>query len=318
MKNSKNIFSRTDLAYEGYSDTGKAGSKGFEVKERLNRGIKVSDVSISEDSAVKLIGRPKGRYITILSGPLWSLSEKEERAVISVISSELKKALHRVLKKEFSQNSTVLVCGLGNEEITADAIGPKTVSYLTVTRHVKAFDGAIYRSLGSCSVCALRPGVVAQTGIETAELVRGAAEHVSPDAILVIDALAARSCDRLASTVQLSDTGIEPGSGIGNNRKAINRETLGVPVIALGVPTVIDSSSLIYDALSRGGINELGKDMREVLENGKNFFVSLKDSDMITKKVAYILSDAINEALIVKSNNSNIERINSNKQHSKT
>lgn len=313
MEKYKNIFSRTDLAYEGYSESNKVKNKGFELKERQNRGVKISDVSITEDSAAEIIGRPKGRYITVLSGPLWSLSEKEERAVISVISSELKKALRRVLKREFSQTSTVLVCGLGNEEITADAIGPRTVSYLTVTRHVKAFNSAIYRSLGACSVCAFRPGVVAQTGIETAELVRGTAQHVSPDAVLVIDALAARSCDRLASTVQLSDTGLEPGSGIGNNRRAINRETLGVPVIALGVPTVIDSSSLIYDALTRGGVKEISDDMKSVLENGRQFFVSLKESDMITKKVAEILSCAINDALLVKSNNSSKERINSNK-----
>ena len=309
----KNIFSRTDLAYEGYSDSAKTKHEGFELKERQNRGIKISDVSITEDSAAERIGRPKGRYITVLSGPLWSLSEKEERTVISVISSELRKALKRVLKKDFSENSTILVCGLGNEEITADAIGPKTLSYLTVTRHIKAFSTSIYHSLGSCSVCALRPGVVAQTGIETAELVRGTTQHVSPDAVLVIDALAARSCDRLAATIQLSDTGLEPGSGIGNNRRAINKETLGVPVIALGVPTVIDSSSLIYDALTRGGIEEIGDDMKKVLENGRQFFVSLKESDMITKKVAYILSCAINDALLVKSNNSGTDRIKSNK-----
>lgn len=304
MENSTNIFSRTDLAYEGYSNSDKRNDEGLVLKERQNRGIRISDVSITTDSAAKSIGRPKGRYITVLSGPLWSLTEKEEHAVISVVTSELKKTLRRVMKKSFSQNNTILVCGLGNEEITADAIGPKTISYLTVTRHIKSFNNEIYRSLGSCSVCALRPGVVAQTGIETAELVRGASQHVSPDAVLVIDALAARSCDRLASTIQLSDTGLEPGSGIGNNRKAINEETLGVPVIALGVPTVIDSSSLIYDALNRGGINEISDDMKNVLENGKRFFVSLKESDMVTKKVSYILSCAINNALLVDSNNS--------------
>lgn len=304
MKNSTNIFSRTDLAYEGYSNSDKRNDEGLVLKERQNRGIRISDVSITTDSAAKSIGRPKGRYITVLSGPLWSLTEKEEHAVISVVTSELKKTLRRVMKKSFSQNNTILVCGLGNEEITADAIGPKTISYLTVTRHIKSFNNEIYRSLGSCSVCALRPGVVAQTGIETAELVRGTSQHVSPDAVLVIDALAARSCDRLASTIQLSDTGLEPGSGIGNNRKAINEETLGVPVIALGVPTVIDSSSLIYDALNRGGINEISDDMKNVLENGKRFFVSLKESDMVTKKVSYILSCAINNALLVDSNNS--------------
>jgi len=130
---------------------------------------------------------------------------------------------------------------------------------------------------------------------------------------LVIDALAARSCDHLASTIQLSDTGLEPGSGIGNLRKAINAETLGVPVIAMGVPTVIDSSSLIYDALNRGGINEISNDMRDVLENGRRFFVSLKESDMITKKVSYILSCAINNALLVNSNNLSERRINFNK-----
>jgi GPR endopeptidase len=150
---------------------------------------------------------------------------------------------------------THLVVGLGNSEITPDAIGPFSVRKLNVTRHLRGIDEKLYDTIGRCEISALFPGVLGQTGIETVELIRGAAENAHPDVVLVIDALAARSCDRLAATVQLSDSGINPGSGIGNHRKAICRETVGVPVIALGVPTVVNSATLVYDALHKAGID---------------------------------------------------------------
>ena len=137
------------------------------------------------------------------------------------------------------------------------------------------------------------PGVLAQTGIETVEMVKSAAQNVTPDLIIAIDALAARSCERLASTIQLSDNGISPGSGIGNMRKAINRENIGVPVLALGVPTVVDSSTLVYDALRKAGIEEVDGELSTVLENGRGFFVSPKESDVITKSVAHLLAQSL-------------------------
>ena len=140
------------------------------------------------------------------------------------------------------------------------------------------------------------PGVLGQTGIETVELIRGAVENAGPDVVLAIDALAARSCERLAATVQLSDNGINPGSGIGNHRKAICRETVGVPVIALGVPTVVNSATLVYDALRQAGIEEIRPELRQVLENGRSFFVSPKESDVITDRISDLIADAVDMA----------------------
>ena len=135
-----------------------------------------------------------------------------------------------------------------------------------------------------------------QTGIETLELLQGAVDCVKPDLILAVDALAARSCDRLASTLQISDAGIAPGSGVGNHRAPITREAMGVPVIALGVPTVVNSATLVYDALEQAGIEEIGAPLQRVLKNGKSFFVSPKDSDVVTEEASRLLSDAIGAA----------------------
>jgi spore protease len=191
------------------------------------------------------------------------------------------------------------VAGLGNDEITADAIGPETVRRIEVTRHLRTYLPEAYEQIGVCAISALSPGVLGQTGIETVELVRGAAENAKPDVIIAIDALAARSVTRLASTVQLSDAGINPGSGIGNNRRAICLDTVGVPVIALGVPTVVDSSTLVYDALERAGVDKVSRQLTEVLEQGKGFFVSPKESDVIVKKVSALLARSIGQAFLL-------------------
>lgn len=141
--------------------------------------------------------------------------------------------------------------------------------------------------------------MIGQTGIEAVELIRGAAENVSPQLIIAIDALAAKSVDRLAVTVQISDTGIAPGSGIGNARKAIDRSTLGVPVISVGVPTVVDSSTLIYDTLSLAGATDLPDCVKNALDNGKSFFVTLKDADSAARENARLIARAINLAFSV-------------------
>ena len=150
--------------------------------------------------------------------------------------------------------------------------------------------------LGRCQLSALAPGVLGQTGMEAADLIRGAVDAVHPDVVLAIDALAARSTERLASTFQLSDTGISPGSGIGNRRRAIDRASIGVPVISLGIPTVVDSATLIGDALRKAGIEDMDDRLRAVLENRRQFFVSPKESDLITAQTAILLTSAIEEA----------------------
>ena len=236
------------------------------------------------------------RSVTLSIGPITERGAGDLPALAHLLAAELTAMAEGLLGRALTPDCRILVAGLGNPAMTPDAIGPGTLRRMTVTRHLKAYDGELFAALGCCELAALSPGVLGQTGIETVELVRGAAENAAPDVIIAIDALAARSVTRLASTVQLSDAGINPGSGIGNNRRAICRDTVGVPVVALGVPTVVDSSTLVYDALERAGVDKVSRQLSEVLEQGKGFFVSPKESDVIVKKVSALLARAIGRA----------------------
>ena len=193
---------------------------------------------------------------------------------------------------------SVLVVGLGNRHMTSDCIGPGTVEEITVTRHIKKSDSELLRKLGKIEVSAIVPGVSGETGMESAEIVKKAVDITLPSLCIVIDSLAARSPDRLMRTVQLCNTGISPGSGTGNNRKCINGDYLGVPVIALGVPCVVDSSTLVCDALEKGGIEDIPEQLSSVLENGRDFFVSLKECDIACRELSLLLSETIDELFI--------------------
>ena len=203
-----------------------------------------------------------------------------------------------MLDKAVDGACRVLVVGLGNADMTPDAIGPGTVRRLTVTRHLKAYDETLYNALGCCELSALSPGVLGQTGMESGELVRCAAERLKPDLLVAVDALAARSCERLSSTIQLSDGGISPGAGIGNHRMAIDRKTVGCPVIGLGVPTVVDSSTLVWDALEKAGMTgeTLPDGLGAVLESGRSFIVSPRDSDEMVELTCRLLAKALDIA----------------------
>ena len=178
--------------------------------------------------------------------------------------------------------------------MTPDAVGPGTVARLNATSHLKKADPELFGRLGCSRLSAVAPGVLGQTGIETSELVRGAVESAHPDVVIAIDALAAGSCGRLFSTVQLSDSGIFPGSGIGNRRSELSLSSLGVPVIALGVPTVVDSSTLVLDALERAGFHDIPEKLTSVLESGKSYFVAPKECDMLIKSLCRLFASAIN------------------------
>ena len=181
--------------------------------------------------------------------------------------------------------------------MTADAVGPEVLRRTTPTRHLKAHDAAVYHALGSCELSMIAPGVLGQTGIESGVLVKGAVDHVKPHLLVAVDALAARSCERLASTFQLSDTGLSPGAGVGNFRLPMNRESMGCPVMGVGVPTVVDSSTLVLDALERAQIPvEQYAGLMEILENGRSFVVSPKDCDEILSVTCRILAGALDHA----------------------
>lgn len=204
----------------------------------------------------------------------------------------------RLTQKEINGDFSVLIAGLGNAELTADAVGPCTVRRMHATRHLRTHEGKLYRSLGCASVTTLAPGVLGQTGIETLEQLQGAVRCVAPDLVVIVDALAAGNFARLASTVQITDTGIAPGSGVGNRRDRIDSTSLGVPVISMGVPTVVDSSTLVWDALERAGYTNVDASLKAVLENGKNFFVSPKDSDLILEQVSALLARSLTLSFI--------------------
>lgn len=286
-------YSRSDLACE--SGVGRLReTAGIQYREEHEKSCRLERMRVLTADCAERLGKPQGTYVTVHCRPIWRLDGEEREEVSAVLAREIRRLCYP--GEGISERFGVLVAGLGNAEITADAIGPRTVHRLTVTRHLHEYDKRIFRLLGRCQLSALAPGVLGQTGMEAVDLIRGAVQAVRPDVVLAIDALAARSTERLAATVQLSDTGISPGSGIGNRRRAIDRESVGVRVISLGIPTVVDSATLIYDALQKAGIGQVDGKLRGVLENHRRFFVSPKESDLITAQTAALLVDAIEQA----------------------
>lgn len=287
-----NDFARSDLACE-LAGNGKSLCTGADWKTREVAGFSVSELIISTKEAAEVLGKPCGRYLTVECGRIDRLSAGDQRALSHLLAGELRGTAQRLTHKAVDSNLSVFVAGLGNADLTPDAIGPQTMRRLTATRHLRQYEKELYRAAGCSSLSVLSPGVLGQTGIETSELLRGAVNSTHPDVIIAIDALTARSCDRLCATVQLSDTGIEPGSGVGNHRRAITYKSMGVPVIALGVPTVVNSATLVWDALQEAGIDGEDTRLQKVLESGKSFFVSPKESDLICESIAQLFARAI-------------------------
>ncbi|MBQ8356844.1 MAG: GPR endopeptidase [Clostridia bacterium] len=286
-------FARSDLAAECGGDT---EGEGIRVRRAEAGGCHILRVQVRTPEAAERIGKPMGCYVTVDCGDIRMLDESELERVRCALAVEIREMAEKMCGHRVSGNFSVLVAGLGNAEITPDAVGPETVRRLSVTRHLRRLDNALFSTVGLCEIAALTPGVLGQTGLETVELVRGATKAARPDLVIAVDALAARSTERLAATVQLSDTGIHPGSGIGNKRRALNAETVGVPVMALGVPTVVDSSTLVYDALYRAGQQDLTDDLRRTLEEGRGYFVSPKEIDLLVSSIGVLLSSALEKA----------------------
>ena len=282
----------TDLAME---------SRGAqpEQTQTLPGGIERTVVTIRDAQTAKALGRPVGVYVTLSCPQRMSIELGTRRA----LSEALGRAIAGMLPEACR---TVLVAGLGNRTVTPDAIGPRTVERVLVTRHM---DGCLPQDVSERlrSVCAAAPGVLGVTGIETAEVLRGMAEHVRPDAMIAVDALAARSSRRICSTIQIADTGISPGSGVGNHQKALTRETLGAPVIAVGVPMVVYASTIASDAMSdmirADGGTEADEEKvaacveRVVSERLGDLIVTPREVDALVERMAGILAEGINLAL---------------------
>ena len=290
----KNFTPYTDLACEA-EILHEKNKSNTTFEETTVNGFKVARLYVCDGEGERQTGKKSGNYITVFSEMIYNIENESFDALSNTISSELGTLIRKNLKKDAS---SVLVAGLGNREITADNIGPKAVDRLTVTRHLKEHNQKLFDSFCKTPLCAIATGVLGQTGIESAELIRGVCEHTKPDIVIAIDALAARSTERLGSTVQISDSGIFPGSGIGNRRSEISRETMGVPVIALGVPTVVSSATLVFDALNKAGYTDIDNEIERILQSGKSFFVSPRQSDMISDKVSLLLARAIDELFL--------------------
>ena len=281
---------RTDLAVEAHEARyGDALCDGVTKNFSNVCGFEVTELNISEKAAAEL-GKPKGTYLSAEFGRLWQDSDEAAERAARLICALISRLAP-------SGDGCVLVAGLGNERITPDAVGPKSVKMLTVTRHVKRLDPGLYLRLGFGECAAIIPGVLGDTGIESADIIRGAAEAVRPRCIIAIDALSSRRMARMATTVQVSAAGIAPGSGVNNRRAAISQETMGCPVISVGFPTVVDAVTLTLDMLEEAGIEEEKLDAAAELlsESGRrSLFVAPKDCDMITECLANVASKAIN------------------------
>lgn len=284
---------RTDLALEARENLDKSGEElnGIQIQEEEDsqNNIHTTTVTITTENSAKAIGKPVGCYVTMEVPDLGSEDEGYHREISEVLAQRLKS-----LRK--NRVGSVLFVGLGNRNVTPDALGPLVMDNLKITRHLFKEFGLTEE--GKNQVSALVPGVMAQTGMETLEIIRGVVDETRPDMVIVVDALAARSIKRLNRTIQISDAGIHPGSGVGNHRCRLNHETLGVPVIAIGVPTVVDAATIVYDAIGQTELEEdQVQDLREQMAPGLNtMFVTPKDIDETVKKVSYTISEALNIA----------------------
>ena len=312
---------RTDLALEEKErfESDQVEVQGVVLEEEYDkeREIRVTTVRIETENGAKTMGKPVGTYLTIEAPNLSSPDEGIHREV----SEELAKYLIEVMKKiipESEQDKEVLVIGLGNRQATPDALGPYVADNLNITRHiVKEYGKYAAPEEMNCVVSAIVPGVMAQTGMETAEIIKGVVRETRPDLLIVVDALAARNSRRLNRTIQIADTGINPGSGVGNYRNAITKETIGVPVIAIGVPTVVDAVTIVNDTMENllsaletseslkgvglvlGGYSEAEKYelIRELIApNLNSMFMTPKDIDETVKRLSYTISEGLNLA----------------------
>lgn len=273
------------------------GLKNSELYSESNYGeLKISRVYISSEREARRYNCPIGRHITACMPRLWSMETSELRHIAAYLSEELRQTLEAATGAESLQDMSVLVVGIGNRRITPDAVGPLTSEKINVTRHLTLLDNGIKKH-GICTVSAFGCGVMGETGIRSLELVRGVVEQTKPNAVIAVDSLAARECARLASTVQISDGGISPGSGIGNLQYAISRKTLGVPVIAIGVPTVVSASSLVCEAMKKCGISIKSEAYRNAAEDGRAFFVAPKECDVIAENASELIADTVNMCL---------------------
>lgn len=271
---------RTDLAIETRDLGGDNAPSGVNMSEEQRGNISVNRIEVLNSDGERELGKPQGRYTTITAPPFGEGLEASFEE-IELISKEIADMLPQNCR-------LVFVAGLGNREITPDALGPRVSARVLATRHIEQNVAAAAGLSGLKPVASLSPGVLGQTGVETGEIIASVVKEIKPDAVIVVDALASKSLERLGCTIQISDTGITPGSGVQNSRKELSKKTLGVPVIAIGVPTVVDAATLA---------EELTGGRQEVSPNGVIMMVTPREIDVIIERAANVVSLAVNKAL---------------------
>ena len=279
---------RTDLALERHENIGEEDRHGISFESFSECGMKISRIEVKSEEAAKKLCKPCGRYIT-LEIPFLKDSADVSGEAIEVFSREITKLI--------PDDGSVLVAGLGNGSITPDALGPECIGKLLATRHITP---EIARAVGFSSlrsVAGIIPGVLGNTGIEAAEIIEGVASKIRPSALIVIDALAARSIERLGTTVQMCDTGVSPGSGVGNRRSRIDKSSVGVPVIAIGVPTVVDGATMLLELLEQTGTQTDERVKKQLLERERGMMVTPKEIDNVISRSATFIAMGINKAM---------------------
>lgn len=307
---------RTDLALEAresFSGTNREIKGVILEKERdEKRDVSVTRVVIKNKAGEKAMRKPIGTYITLEAKNLQYPDNNYHREVSVVLAKYIKELMPDI------SHLSVLVVGLGNQEVTPDALGPLAVDNLCITRHItKEYGKDVWGEKGKVVVSSLTPGVMAKTGMETAEIVKGVVDETKPDVVIVIDSLAARSTKRLNTTIQITNTGIAPGSGVGNHRNSISSESMGVPVIAVGVPTVVEAATIVVDTMENlvsalGEMEEI-KPLKKVLKQFHDYerhelmrellepelgimYVTPKDVDETIRQLSYTISEGLNLA----------------------
>ena len=304
ISNKKDNFKgmpRTDLALEAREsfEDDDVEIQGVILDEDYDeeKDIRVTTVIVKDQKGADVMGKPIGTYITIEAPKLQEDDESFHEPITDEIVKYIKKVAANI------EETQVLIAGLGNREVTPDALGPQVVDNLFVTRHLIREFGEKFKERNNLgNVSAISPGVMGQTGMESSEILRGIIHEIKPKLIIVIDALAARSINRLNTTIQITNTGISPGSGVGNNRNALNKESLGVEVIAIGVPTVVDAATIVNDTMEQYmkkqglGEQEIYQFLGEVNQQTmSNMFVTPKNIDESIKRISFTISEALNK-----------------------
>lgn len=305
---------RTDLALEAREkyEEDHVEIKGVRLeKEQVHEDIRITTMIIETENGARSMGRPKGNYVTIEAAKM----DDEDEKYHQMISEQLAHIIQRLAPK--GEHLSALVVGLGNREVTSDSLGPKVADQLFITRHMMREFGSDIFGKNQKQVSAIVPGVMAQTGMESSEIIRGVLSETQPDFVIAVDALAARSTKRLNRTIQITDTGIHPGSGVGNHRHPLTKETLGIPVLAIGIPTVVDAATIVNDTMNNllealaeqtpyTGMNRSYRSLdeveqyelvRELLAPHLNtLYVTAKDIDASVNRLSVTLSHAIDLA----------------------